>query len=195
MLSSTQAELYVHNIIVWRQTEAFAADAKPIALAWQPSGGHAVNTTVTTGAASATQTVGSTTGMSAGDTLFFVGAQVSRVIASITNGTVVVLTASVTTTTGEKVAKVVFCYCDFNKSFQAPDGGLGLVESDNQFTIDTFHMEASMDVQAGDVIRMTAGPEAGKFWAVRGNPTIKSLMANKLSVLGSRDPNPPNGVS
>lgn len=195
MLSPSQTELYVHGIIVWRQAETFAADAKPGALTWQPSGGYGVSTTVTAGAASATQTVGSTTGMAAGDTLFFVGAQVSRIISSVTNGTTVVLTASVTTTTAEKVAKVVPCYCDFNKSFQTPDGGLGFVESDNQFTIDTFHAEASVDVQTGDVIRMTAGPEAGKFWAVRGNPTIKSLLANKLSFLGSRDPNAPNGVS
>ncbi len=62
-----------------------------------------VNTTVTTGVASATQTVGDTTGMAQGDTLFFATANVTRTIASVTDATTVVLTASVTSTTGETV--------------------------------------------------------------------------------------------
>jgi hypothetical protein len=61
------------------------------------------NTTVTTGATSTTQTVGSTSGMFVGQRLYFITANVSRIISSITDGTHVVLTASVTTTTGETV--------------------------------------------------------------------------------------------
>jgi len=59
--------------------------------------------TVRTGANSATQTVGSTAGMSAGDWIYFATAQVSRLVSSITDATHVVLTAAVTTTTGETV--------------------------------------------------------------------------------------------
>lgn len=68
-------------------------------------GGYGFLTTVTTGAASATQTVGSTSGMRAGDILQFTTAAGvtigARTISSITSSTVVVLTATVTTTTGD----------------------------------------------------------------------------------------------
>ncbi len=61
------------------------------------------STTVTTGAKSATQTLTSTAGMSAGDALYFATANAWRTISSVTSGTVVVLTASVNSTTGETV--------------------------------------------------------------------------------------------
>ncbi len=60
-------------------------------------------TTVTTGAASATQLVGNTAGMVANKVLYFVTAGVERIIQSVTDGTHVVLTATVTTTSGETV--------------------------------------------------------------------------------------------
>ncbi len=71
-------------------------------------GGWGVNTTVTTGAPSATQTVGSTAGMAAGDVLYFGTTAVSRIVSSITNATTVVLTATISTTTGETVIKLNF---------------------------------------------------------------------------------------
>ena len=71
-------------------------------------GGYGVNTTGTTGVASATQTLGSTAGMVAGDTIYFATAAVSRVVQSITSATVVVFTASVTSTTNEVVTKILF---------------------------------------------------------------------------------------
>lgn len=71
-------------------------------------GGYGVNTTVTAGAASATQTVGYTGGMQVGDTLYFTTAAVSQTILSITSATVVVLSGSVTTTTSETVSKLFF---------------------------------------------------------------------------------------
>jgi hypothetical protein len=58
-------------------------------------------TTVTTGATSATQTVGSTTGMVAGQSVRIGNAW--HTVSSVTNSTTVVLTASTTTTTGEAV--------------------------------------------------------------------------------------------
>lgn len=73
-------------------------------------GGYGFLTTVTTGVASATQTVGSTAGMQVGDILQFTdmttvpGATIgARTISSITSPTVVVLTATVTTQTGDIV--------------------------------------------------------------------------------------------
>lgn len=66
-----------------------------------PQSGTATN--VTTGADSATQTVTSTTGMTPGDMVRFDLAQADRTISSVTDATHVVLTSSVTTTTGEAV--------------------------------------------------------------------------------------------
>ena len=66
-------------------------------------GGYGVNTTVTTGATSATQQVGSTAGMQAGGTLYFQTANVYATVSSVTDATHVVLTASITTTTSEVV--------------------------------------------------------------------------------------------
>lgn len=60
-------------------------------------------TTVTTGAANATQTVGSTAEMRVGDTLWFGSALVTRTVASVASATSVVLSSAVTTTTAERV--------------------------------------------------------------------------------------------
>ena len=66
-------------------------------------GGYGFQTTVTTGASSATQTVGSTAGMVAGDILWFGVTAAARTISSVTSATVVVLTATISTTTAETV--------------------------------------------------------------------------------------------
>lgn len=64
-------------------------------------------TTVGTGAASATQTLASTLGIVAGNTLYFATAGVFRTVLSVTNSTTLVLTATVTTTTGEAVSRIL----------------------------------------------------------------------------------------
>lgn len=87
------------------------------------------------------------------------------------------------------------CYCDFGRSFQDLAAQLILAESDNQFTIDVFAFEAAIDVRLGDELKMTTGPEAGKFWKVRGHDQPKTRRANKLSVLCTRLPKPSAGVS
>lgn len=89
-----------------------------LASAWRQvlslGGGYGFATTVTTGTASATQTVGSTAGMQAGDVLEFFtattgipigGTAVSglRTVSSVTSATVVVLAATITTVTGDLV--------------------------------------------------------------------------------------------
>lgn len=66
-----------------------------------------LGTTVTTGASSATQTVGSTAGMAVGDLLYFGGAtKLWRVVSSITNATTVVVNASISTTTADAVTQM-----------------------------------------------------------------------------------------
>lgn len=195
-LSPRQVALYGHRVIVWRKTESLGGDGKPSADTWAlTASGAAVATTVTTGASSATQTVGSTTGMAAGDVLFFVGAQAERTISSVASATSVVLTATISTTTAEKVALTVPCYANIGKSQQGPSGGIIVVENDNLFTYDEFSFEDTVSVQIGDVIRMTYGPEPGKFWTVRGEAQIKNRRANKLLLMCSRAPKAPNGVS
>lgn len=77
------------------------------AAAWRQitslGGGYGFQTTVTTGASSTTQTVGSTAGMVAGDSLWFATTGAARTISSVTNATTVVLTSTISTTTGETV--------------------------------------------------------------------------------------------
>lgn len=62
-----------------------------------------VSTTVTTGATSATQQVGDTTGMVAGDILYFQTGDVGVPIKTVTDGTHVLLQWAITTTTSENV--------------------------------------------------------------------------------------------
>lgn len=71
-------------------------------------GGYGVNTTVTSGTTSATQTVGSTAGMQPGVSLYFATAGVYAIVSSVTNSTTVVLTASITTTTNEVVTQAPY---------------------------------------------------------------------------------------
>lgn len=77
------------------------------ATAWRQitslGGGYGISTTVTSGASSATQTVGSTAGMQAGDVLYFETTNAERIVSSVTNATTVVLTATISTTTSEVV--------------------------------------------------------------------------------------------
>lgn len=65
--------------------------------------GTGVITTVTTGASSATQTVGDTTYLYPGRVIYFGTSAAARTVSSVTSATVVVLTATISTTTGESV--------------------------------------------------------------------------------------------
>ncbi len=60
-------------------------------------------TTVNGAASSATQTLVSTTGMAAGDKIYFETTGAERTILSVDSGTVVTLTATISTTNGETV--------------------------------------------------------------------------------------------
>lgn len=90
------------------------------ASAWEQQtsvgGGYGVSTTVTTGASSVTQTVGSTAGMAPGMSIFFAVSNAYRIISSVTNATVVVLTATISTTTAEAVT---------DGPYAQPGGGSG----------------------------------------------------------------------
>jgi hypothetical protein len=64
-----------------------------------------VTTTVNGAASSATQTLASTTGLQAGDKIYFETTADERTILSVDSGTVVTLTATISTTNGETVKK------------------------------------------------------------------------------------------
>lgn len=96
--------------------------------------------------------------------------------------------------TWAKNAASVACYAETGQSQQGLDGPI-LDENDNLFTFDKFHAESSINIQVGDVIKMVSGPEAGKFWTVRGNEQHRTRRANKLMILCSREPLPPVGVA
>ncbi len=82
-----------------------------VAAAWRQitslGGGYGVNTLENGGgASSATQTLVSTAGMQPGDVLYFATTNATRIVSSVTNATVVVLTATISTTSGEVVTRV-----------------------------------------------------------------------------------------
>jgi len=91
------------------------------------------------------------------------------------------------------IASDVPCYFQTGKSQHAL---VGFVrgESDNIFVLDPIHMEYTMDVRSGDVIKQTTGPEAGDYWIASGNPQIRSRRANKLMVECSKSEIAPPGV-
>jgi|GEM_PF-2673910 len=82
-------------------------------------GGYGVKTTVTLGASSATQTVGDTRGMQAGTSLYFAVTNAYRTVQSVTNSTTVVLTSTISTTTGESVSAGPFVQPGQDPSAQA----------------------------------------------------------------------------
>lgn len=82
-------------------------------------GGESIATTVDTGAASATQTLDSTEGILPGDVLHFATADADRTVLSVTDGTILVLTATITTTTGEDVTVTNTPAATFSASIQS----------------------------------------------------------------------------
>lgn len=90
-------------------------------------------------------------------------------------------------------ASAVPCYIQTGESVKAPIIFINS-EQDNLFTYDIFHFEASVDIQAGDILKVTGGAQAGDYYHVRGDQKIRSRLANKLSVRCSREPDPPHGV-
>lgn len=93
-----------------------------------------------------------------------------------------------------KIASAVQCYFEFTPSQFAEAGGI-LVEEDNIFTLDVVHFEASTDVKAADVLKITAGPGSVGFWVLWGNAEYKARLANKLSIRGKKLEKAPTGVS
>lgn len=97
-------------------------------------------------------------------------------------------------TTWAVTSTAVPCYLELRQSLHAPADFL-LAESENMDTTDLCHMEYTVSVDSGDVLKVTTGPETGSFYRVRGNPKIKSLFANKLSIQVTRMEAAPSGVS
>ncbi len=95
-----------------------------------------VATTVTTGVASATQTVASTTNMVIGESLYFGTTKTTRVVQSITNATTVVLTATITTTTGEAITNSTF-YVRMPGSVDPNSYTIEITDRDSCITVST----------------------------------------------------------
>lgn len=104
------------------------------------------------------------------------------------------LTGKIGAKTWATVATAVPCVFE---TAQSSHGNTGFIrdEGDNMFTLDKIRMAYTVDVQAGDVLKQTTGPESGGFWEVRGNPEQHSQFGQYLQILGSRLPKAPNGVS
>lgn len=90
---SQESDWGMHNMAFTIPLEIFLVESER----------NKINTTVITGAASATQEVTSTAKMFVDQRLYFETAGVYRIVASITDATHVVLTSSVTTVNGEGV--------------------------------------------------------------------------------------------
>lgn len=149
------------------------------------AGSYGISTTVTTGANSATQRLGSTTGMLPGMLLYFPGADVERTIASVTDATHVVLTAAVTSVTGETVLEASLMkgkhYTRPNYDTPTGGGGFALTKMSNIFTSDEWHCDLTEAIGAEDYIEMVKSPNVGglmKPFRVAGEPLCRGGIAN-----------------
>lgn len=94
------------------------------------------------------------------------------------------------------IATAVPCLFRTGLSVKGPNGEIILDESDNLFTYDEVHFEDGTDLRTGDVLKKTGGTyDVGAFWGVRGDETVRNILANKLTVRARRLPVPPAGVS
>lgn len=85
------------------------------------------------------------------------------------------------------------CYFQTGESTKSPEGFV-LGEQDNLFTLDLIHFADTADIQTGDVIKQTTGPQAGEFWESRGDEKIRSQFAQKLTIRATRKPTKPAWV-
>lgn len=90
-------------------------------------------------------------------------------------------------------ATAVPCYIQTGESVKAPVVFISS-EQDNLFTYDILHFEATADIRTGDILKVTAGVQAGDYFHVRGDEKRRSRHANKRSYRCSREPTPPAGV-
>lgn len=93
------------------------------------------------------------------------------------------------------IGTAVYCYLQTGQSVKSAAGGFVLDEQDNLFSLDIGHFEADEDLQTGDVIYVTAGPETGRYFNVRGDNQIRNRHANKLSIRMSRLDAAPEGIA
>jgi hypothetical protein len=69
-----------------------------------------------------------------------------------------------------------------------------LDEEDNMFTLDIVHFASGTDVNVGDVLLQTTGPDAMEYWEVRGDVKNRTQFAGKLSIRAARLPVAPEWV-
>jgi hypothetical protein len=90
------------------------------------------------------------------------------------------------TPTWARIADGVACRFQTGQSAKGPAGGFIVAESDQLDTLDQIHFELTADLQNGDVLVQTTGPDAGEYWTVRGDPKKQNTLIPKLSVRASR---------
>lgn len=95
-------------------------------------------------------------------------------------------------TLGSTTANVQ-CYFQTGESVKGPNGFV-LGEQDNLFTLDLLHFPDTVDIQVGDVLLQTTGPETGRYWQARGDDQVRSQFAQKLRVRASRQPAKPGWI-
>lgn len=75
-------------------------------------------------------------------------------------------------------SNIMPCYFQPGQSFHGPQAGV-LAEQENMLTTDTVHVHSDEDLQSGDVLLQTTGPDSGKYFEVRGQPQKRTLLAFK----------------
>lgn len=147
-------------------------------------GGYGVATTVTSGASSATQTVGSTSGMRPGDSLYFVTTNAYRIVSSITDATTVVLTATISTTTAEVVMKGPYNQYDSvgsTRSFFAETGAPADHASTYGNPSATYKLMGTYGSVTG--LAMAAGATFQNQMGIEKRNAILNLMLNEENAL------------
>lgn len=94
---------------------------------------------------------------------------------------------------GAVLASAVACYFQTGESVKGPNEFI-TDEEDNLFTLDIIHFADTVDVSTGDVLKQTTGPDAGRYYEVRGDAKMRTQFAQKLTVRGSRIPAAPDWV-
>jgi len=92
-----------------------------------------------------------------------------------------------TSTVPTRRATNAACYFQTGESVKGPQGFI-VDESDNLFTLDIVRFPDTADLEAGDVLVQTTGPDAGHFWEVRGDPQKRAQFGQFLTVRASRTP-------
>lgn len=105
-----------------------------------------------------------------------------------------VITSGKPTETWRVLYTNVKCYIETGESQHLVQGPGIVSESDNIFTLDTFHFVFGIELKPNDILLATTGSEVPDYWRVRGYGNNRSTLANRVTYLCSREPTEPSGV-